>query len=88
MMFLFAPSMAALLLCGVVAYGLLLAAYPPLRQISLASIVWGARRDSHFLETLRSAERVIHLDAGRVAAGIDGLRPEAALADRAGGESV
>lgn len=58
-MFLFAPGLAALVLCGALAYGLLLlAAYPPLRQISMESIVWGARRDSHFLETLRGIKTV------------------------------
>ena len=53
-MFWLAPTLAAVALIGAVAYGLLRwAFYMPLRQASSEHIVWAARRDSHFLETMR-----------------------------------
>jgi ATP-binding cassette subfamily B protein RaxB len=58
-MFLFAPPLAAVVLVGAVLYGLLRwALYAPLRHASAESIVWGARRDSHFLETLRGIKAI------------------------------
>ncbi|ETX05783.1 MAG: hypothetical protein ETSY2_20920, partial [Candidatus Entotheonella gemina] len=58
-MFVFAPVLAVVVLAGAVLYGLLRSAfYLPLRQASAESIVWGARRDSHFLETLRGIKTI------------------------------
>ena len=58
-MFVFAPALAALVLAGALLYGLLRwAAYMPLRQASAEAIVWSARRDSHFLETLRGIKTI------------------------------
>jgi hypothetical protein len=46
-------------LAGAALYAVLRwAAYTPLRQASLEAIVWGARRDSHFLETLRGMKTI------------------------------
>jgi ATP-binding cassette subfamily B protein RaxB len=53
-MFVFAPTLTAVVVAGAVAYALLRwASYVPLRHASLEAIVWGARRDSHLLETMR-----------------------------------
>jgi ATP-binding cassette subfamily B protein RaxB len=58
-MFLFAPGLSALVLAGALLYGLLRwAFYTPLRQASMEGIVWSARRDSHFLETLRGIKTI------------------------------
>jgi len=58
-MFVFAPGLAALVLAGALFYGLLRwAVYTPLRQASMETIVWSARRDSHFLETLRGIKTI------------------------------
>jgi ATP-binding cassette subfamily B protein RaxB len=58
-MFILAPELAAVVLFGAILYGLLRwIAYTPLRQASMEAIVWGARRDSHFLETLRGIRTV------------------------------
>lgn len=58
-MFIFAPSLAAVVLAGAVLYALLRwASFTPLRQASAEAIVWGARRDSHFLETLRGIKAI------------------------------
>jgi ATP-binding cassette subfamily B protein RaxB len=58
-MFLFAPGLAALVLAGTLLYGVLRwAFYIPLRQASMEGIVWSARRDSHFLETLRGIKTI------------------------------
>jgi len=58
-MFLYAPTLAMVVLTGAVLYGLLRwAAYQPLRQASMEAIVWAARRDSHFLETLRGIKTI------------------------------
>ena len=58
-MFLFSPTLAMIVLGGAALYGLLrLATYMPLRQASMEAIVWAARRDSHFLETLRGISTV------------------------------
>ena len=54
-----APTLAAVALIGAVAYGLLRwAFYMPLRQASSEHIVWAARRDSHFLETMRGVRTI------------------------------
>jgi len=58
-MVLFAPLLAAMVLAGAVLYGLLRwVTYTPLRQASAEAIVLGARRDSHFLETLRGIKTI------------------------------
>ena len=58
-MFVFSPSLTALVLVMVAIYALLRwATYRPLRQASMETIVWGARRDSHFLETLRAIKTI------------------------------
>ncbi len=58
-MFVFAPGLTTLVLAGAVFYGLLRwASYTPLRQASMEAIVWSARRDSHFLETLRGIKTI------------------------------
>jgi ATP-binding cassette, subfamily B, bacterial CvaB/MchF/RaxB len=58
-MFLFAPGLAALVLGGTLLYGALRwSFYAPLRQAYLEGIVWAARRDSHFLETLRGIKTI------------------------------
>jgi ATP-binding cassette subfamily B protein RaxB len=58
-MFLFAPALAALVVAGAAAYGLLRWAwYTPLRHASMEAIVWAARRDSHFLETMRAIKTI------------------------------
>lgn len=58
-MFVFSPSLAALVFAGAVLYALFRwASYTPLRQASAEAIVWGARRDSHFLETLRGIKTI------------------------------
>ena len=58
-MFLFAPDLALLVLVGAALYGALRwVAYTPLRQASMEAIVWAARRDSHFLETLRGIRTI------------------------------
>ena len=58
-MLLFAPDLALVAVAGTVLYGLLrFAAYTPLRQASIETIVWAAKRDSHFLETLRGIRTI------------------------------
>ena len=58
-MFLLAPGLAAIVLAGAVVYSVLRwAFYMPLRQASSEAIVWAARRDSHFLETLRGMKTI------------------------------
>jgi ATP-binding cassette, subfamily B, bacterial CvaB/MchF/RaxB len=58
-MFVFAPDLALVVIVGAVLYGLLRwASYKPLRLASAESIVWSARRDSHFLETLRGIRTI------------------------------
>ena len=54
-----APSLTPLVLVGALVYGLLrLVSYEPLRQAESEEIVWGARRDTHFLETIRGARTI------------------------------
>lgn len=58
-MFLFAPTLAAVVLAGALLYALLRwVLYMPLRHASAEAIVWGARRDSHLLETLRGIKTI------------------------------
>jgi ATP-binding cassette, subfamily B, bacterial CvaB/MchF/RaxB len=58
-MFVLAPTLAAIVLFGAVLYGLLRwATYAPLRQASAEAIVWAARRDSHFLESMRGIKTI------------------------------
>ena len=58
-MFWLAPTLTAVALVGAVLYGLLrLAFYMPLRQASSEHIVWEARLDSHFLESLRGIRTI------------------------------
>jgi ATP-binding cassette subfamily B protein RaxB len=58
-MFAFAPALAWIVVAGALIYGLLRwASYSPLRQASAEAIVWAARRDSHFLETLRGIRTI------------------------------
>jgi ATP-binding cassette subfamily B protein RaxB len=58
-MFVFAPVLAVVVVVGAVFYALLRwASYAPLRHASSEAIVWGARRDSHLLETLRGIKTI------------------------------
>ena len=64
-MFVYAPALACVVLAGAILYALLRwASYTPLRQASLEAIVWGAKRDSHFLETLRGIRTIKLFNAG------------------------
>ncbi len=59
LMFLFAPELATFVLAGAFFYGALrFMAYAPLRAASAEAIVWAARRDTHFLETLRGIKTI------------------------------
>jgi ATP-binding cassette subfamily B protein RaxB len=58
-MFLFAPTLAGVVVGGALLYALLRwVSYAPLRHASAEAIVWGARRDSHLLETLRGIRTI------------------------------
>jgi ATP-binding cassette subfamily B protein RaxB len=58
-MFAFAPLLAFVVVIGAVMYALLRwGSYAPLRNASAEAIVWAARRDSHFLETLRGIKTI------------------------------
>lgn len=58
-MFILAPALAVVVVIGAALYGLLRwASYAPLRQASAEAIIWAARRDSHFLETLRGMKTI------------------------------
>jgi len=58
-MLLYAPALAGIVLGGGLAYALVRAlSYSALRNAQAESIVWGARRDSHFLETLRGMKTI------------------------------
>ena len=58
-MFLFAPTLTLVTIAGALLYGLLRwVSYTPLRHASAEAIVWGARRDSHVLETLRGVKTI------------------------------
>jgi ATP-binding cassette, subfamily B, bacterial CvaB/MchF/RaxB len=58
-MVLLAPDLAAVTVLAAVLYGgLRWGSYTPLREASAEAIVWSARRDSHFLETLRGIRTI------------------------------
>lgn len=58
-MFLYAPVLAVLVVGGALLYGLLRwGSYAPLRQASAEAIIWSAKRDSHFLESLRGIKTI------------------------------
>jgi len=58
-MFVLAPALAAVAIVGAALYGLLRwVSYMPLRHASSEAIVWAARRDSHFLESLRGVKTI------------------------------
>jgi ATP-binding cassette subfamily B protein RaxB len=55
----FAPPLALVVLLGALSYAALRwASFTPLRQASAEAIVWAARRDGHFLETLRGIKTI------------------------------
>jgi ATP-binding cassette subfamily B protein RaxB len=59
LMFLLAPTLALVALAGAVLYGLVRwISYAPLRQASAEAIIWEARQDSHFLESLRGMQTI------------------------------
>jgi ATP-binding cassette subfamily B protein RaxB len=59
LMFVFAPGLSAVVLVCALLYGLLRwASYSPLRRASAETITWAARRDTHFLETLRGIKTI------------------------------
>jgi ATP-binding cassette subfamily B protein RaxB len=59
LMFILAPVLTTIVVVGAVLYGILRwATYTPLRQASAEAIVWSARRDSHFLETMRGVKTI------------------------------
>ena len=58
-MFVFSPMLASLVVAGAALYGVLRwACYTPLRLAATEAIVWQARQDSHFLETLRGIKTI------------------------------
>ncbi len=58
-MFILAPDLAAIVCLGSLLYAALRwGFYTPLRHASIEAIVWGAKRDSHFLETLRGIRTI------------------------------
>ena len=58
-MFVFAPTLAGMVLFGALLYGALRwASYASLRHAAAEAIVWAARRDTHLLETLRGVETI------------------------------
>ncbi len=58
-MFALAPDLAAIVCLGSLIYAALRwGVYAPLRHASIEAIVWGAKRDSHFLETLRGIRTI------------------------------
>jgi len=58
-MVLFAPGLTAVVVVGALVYAALRwASYAALRQASAEAIVWTARRDTHFLETLRGIHTI------------------------------
>lgn len=59
LMFVFAPTLTLVVLAGALLYALLrFASYTRLRQASMEAIIWAARRDSHFLETIRGIKTI------------------------------
>lgn len=68
LMFIFAPSLTWIALVGAALYALLRwGLYRPLRQASSEAIIWAARRDTHFLESLRgmTAIKLFNAQEGR-----------------------
>jgi ATP-binding cassette subfamily B protein RaxB len=58
-MVLLAPKLAAAVVIGAAIYaGLRWASYGPLRRAQAEAIIWAARRDSHFLETMRGIRTI------------------------------
>ncbi len=58
-MYLLSPTLATIVVATTLLYALLRwAMYTPLREASMESIVWAAKRDNHFLETLRAVKTV------------------------------
>jgi len=58
-MFIYAPSLALLVVAFSACYALLRwVSYGTLRRASAEAIIWGAKRDSHFLETLRGIKTI------------------------------
>jgi ATP-binding cassette subfamily B protein RaxB len=58
-MLIIAPDMAGIVVAAAVLYAILRwASYAPLRQASMEAIVWKARLDTHFLETLRGIRTI------------------------------
>jgi ATP-binding cassette subfamily B protein RaxB len=58
-MLFYAPGLAGLVLAGALLYAAVRAAsYSALRNAQAEAIVWSARRDSHFLETLRGMKTI------------------------------
>jgi ATP-binding cassette subfamily B protein RaxB len=58
-MFLYSPLLASLVLAGVSLYAAMRwLLYRPLRQASAEAIIWKARGNSHFLETLRGIKTI------------------------------
>jgi ATP-binding cassette subfamily B protein RaxB len=58
-MLIIAPDMAGTVLAAAVLYGALRwVTYSPLRQASMEAIVWKAKLDTHFLETLRGIRTI------------------------------
>lgn len=58
-MLIYAPDLAMIVLAGGILYALVRAlSYSTLRNAQAESIIWGARRDSHFLETLRGIKTI------------------------------
>jgi ATP-binding cassette subfamily B protein RaxB len=59
LMFVFAPTLTVVVISGAIIYALLRwASYTRLRQASMEAIVWAARRDTHFLETIRGIKTI------------------------------
>ncbi len=64
-MFVLSPTLAMVVVAAAALYGLIRwALYTPLRDASMETIVWAARRDTHFLESVR-AVRTIKLLGGQ-----------------------
>jgi ATP-binding cassette subfamily B protein RaxB len=58
-MLFYAPGLAVLVLAGAALYACVRASsYAALRNASAEAIIWSARRDSHFLETLRGMKTI------------------------------
>lgn len=58
-MFVYAPGLAVVVLTGAFLYALLRwGTYTSVRHASMEAIVWAAKRDSHFLETMRGIKTI------------------------------